>query len=212
MLKKGILISVEGIDGSGKSTLAKNLAALLTAQGFPVWLTKEPGATHLGTQLRTLLQEKTVAIDPVAEFLLFAADRAQHFQEIVLPALQKNMIVISDRMADSSLAYQGYGRGLDQKSITFINSWAMHQRMPDLTIFCDVSIATARDRLQKRNELLTSFEKEDSNFMEHVLYGFNEIFKKRDNVVRINGDQAVETLAQQAYDSVTQWIIKKQLL
>lgn len=212
MLKKGILISVEGIDGSGKSTLAKKLAALLAAQGLPVILTKEPGGTHLGQQLRTILQEKTMAIDPVAEFLLFAADRAQHFHELVLPALQKNMIVISDRMADSSLAYQGYGRGLDQKSITSINAWAMQQRMPDLTIFCDVSIATASQRLTKRNEKLTSFEKEDTSFMERVLHGFNQIFKNRDNVVRINGNQSVETLAQQACDSVTQWILKNQSL
>lgn len=210
MLKKGILISVEGIDGSGKSTLAKNLAALLSAQGFPVLLTKEPGATHLGKQLRTLLQEKTVTIDPVAEFLLFAADRAQHFNELVLPALKQNIIVISDRMADSSLAYQGYGRGLDQAAITSINTWAMQQRLPDLTIFCDVSIATATDRLKKRNEALTSFEKEDVAFMERVLCGFNEIYKNRTDVLRLDANDTTTTLAQKACDSVTQWITKNQ--
>lgn len=211
MLKKGILITVEGIDGSGKSTLAKNLAALLAAQGLPVLLTKEPGGTHLGLQLRTLLQEKTVPIDPVAEFLLFAADRAQHFQELVLPALHKNMIVISDRMADSSLAYQGYGRGLDQKAITFINEWAMQQRKPDLTLFCDISIIAAADRLKKRNEALTSFEKEDIAFMERVLHGFNEIFKTRNNVLTFDGTDTITNLAQKAHDSVIQWIHKNQL-
>ena len=212
MLKKGILISVEGIDGSGKSTLAKNLAALLTSQGLPVLLTKEPGGTHLGLQLRKLLQEKTVAIDPVAEFLLFAADRAQHFQELVLPALQKNMIVISDRMADSSLAYQGYGRGIDQKAIAFVNAWAMQQRAPDLTLFCTVSIAAATDRLKKRNETLTSFEKEDVPFMERVLHGFNEIIKTRDNVLKLDGNDTIPNLTQKACDSVIQWIHTNQLL
>lgn len=211
MLKKGLLISVEGIDGSGKSTLAKNLADLLVAHGLPVLLTKEPGGTHLGLQLRKLLQEKTVVIDPVAEFLLFAADRAQHFHEIVLPALDKNMIVVSDRMADSSLAYQGYGRGLDKSSIESVNRWAMQQRMPDLTIFCDVSTTQAADRLKKRNETLTSFEKEDNSFMERARYGFNEIFKIRENVLKIDGNDTPSNIAQKAYDSVILWIHTHQL-
>jgi dTMP kinase len=211
MLKKGLLISVEGIDGSGKSTLAKNLADLLVAHGLPVLLTKEPGGTHLGLQLRKLLQEKTVVIDPVAEFLLFAADRAQHFHEIVLPALDKNMIVVSDRMADSSLAYQGYGRGLDKSSIESVNRWAMQQRMPDLTIFCDVSTTQAADRLKKRNETLTSFEKEDNSFMERARYGFNEIFKIRENVLKIDSNDTPSNIAQKAYDSVILWIHTHQL-
>jgi dTMP kinase len=212
MLKKGILISVEGIDGSGKSTLAKNLVSLLEAQGFSVLLTKEPGGTHLGLQLRKLLQEKTIAIDPVAEFLLFAADRAQHFHEIVLPALQKNMIVVSDRMADSSLAYQGYGRGLDHHAITFVNNWAMQQRMPDLTIFCDISIPAATQRLKKRNETLTSFEKEEVAFRERVIHGFKEIIKTRKNVIQLDSTDTISNLAQKSYDRVIQWIQTNQLL
>lgn len=208
MLKKGILISVEGIDGSGKSTLAKHLAAHLEAQGLPVITTKEPGGTELGIRLRKLLQEKTVPIDPIAEYLLFAADRAQHFNEIIMPALQQNKLVISDRMADSSLAYQGYGRGLNKEHIASINTWAMHGVQPDVTIFCDVSIATAMDRLKKRNLALTSFEKEDTTFMERVLHGFNEIFKKRTHVLRVNGNTSPENLAHLTYEEVLEWLTK----
>ena len=212
MLRKGILLSVEGIDGSGKSTLAKNLAALLQAQGFSVLLTKEPGGTHLGLKMRNLLQEKSVAISPIAEFLLFAADRAQHFDELVLPALAQNMIVISDRMADSSLAYQGHGRGLDTKAIAYINNWAMQQRVPDITIWCDISMAQAAERIAQRNETLTSFEKEEKAFMERVLYGFNELFKHRDNVLKLNGNNEIKTLAQEAHNKVVAWIQSQNLL
>jgi len=212
MLKKGILISVEGIDGSGKSTLAKNLAAQLQARGLPVLLTKEPGGTHLGQQLRTLLQERTVTIDPIAEFLLFAADRAQHFSQIVMPALAQNMVVISDRMADSSLAYQGYGRALDKDQITSINIWAMQGKQPDLTIFCDVPITVATERLRIRNLTLTSFEKEKTEFMERVLLGFNEIVKNRDNVLHIDGTKSQEDVAQTTYETVLEWLTKNQLL
>jgi dTMP kinase len=208
MLKKGFLISVEGIDGSGKSTLARNLAQQLKLEGLSVLLTKEPGGTHLGSQLRTLLQEKTMPIDPIAEFLLFAADRAQHFQEIVIPALSQGYIVISDRMADSSLAYQGYGRHIDRDAIMFINNWAMQTIVPDVTIFCDVSITTARERLTIRNEKLTSFEQEDTNFMERVLHGFHQIFAQRNNVIIVDGSQSPENVCQEAYTSIKPWIKK----
>lgn len=212
MLTKGILIAVEGIDGSGKSTLAKKLAAALQAQGLPVLLTKEPGGTLVGKKLRDLLQERTIPIAPTAEFLLFAADRAHHFAELVLPALANNMIVISDRMADSSLAYQGYGRGLDKEAITFINAWAMHQRTPDITIWCDISLAQASERIAQRNEVLTSFEKEEKAFMERVLYGFNELFKDRTNVIKLNGTDAIETLVHKAHTKVIEWIQTHNLL
>src|SRR5438067_1616217 len=113
MKTQGMLITIEGIDGSGKSTLAKNLYQHLIANDVDALLTREPGATPLGKALRTILQEKNVAVCDQAEYLLFAADRAQHFKDTIIPALAKGTVVISDRMADSSLVYQGYGRGLN---------------------------------------------------------------------------------------------------
>ncbi len=175
-LNRGVLIAVEGIDGSGKSSLVKNLSALLEKAGLPVRTTREPGATPLGKQLRTLVQEKSVAICPEAEFLLFAADRAQHMHEIVLPALAQNKIVISDRMKDSSLVYQGYGRGLDRTFINTVNSWTMQNREPDLTLYVNVDIQTASERIKKRNEKLTSFEKEHAQFIQKLIDGFNDLY------------------------------------
>src|SRR3972149_5899470 len=124
-----MLITLEGIDGSGKSTLAKKMADTL----HNVVLTKEPGGSALGKKLREILQMQPVPITPIAEFLLFAADRAQHFDEVVIPALEQNKIVISDRMADSSLVYQGYGRGINMENIKLVNKWVMQDITPDIT-------------------------------------------------------------------------------
>src|ERR1700730_16197149 len=131
-MNKGMLIVIEGIDGAGKSTLAKSLADILTTQGNTVLLTKEPGGSQLGKQLRTILQNQPIPITPIAEYLLFAADRAQHIEQVVKPALERGAIVISDRMGDSSLAYQGYGRGIDKNNIRTVNQWAMQGLTPDL--------------------------------------------------------------------------------
>lgn len=185
----GILITLEGIDGSGKSSAAHALYTHLKVQ-YPALLTREPGGTHLGKLLRTLLQERTFDLDPKAEYLLFAADRAQHMQEIVLPALALGQIVISDRMADSSYAYQGYGRGVTPSMIHQINRWAMQEREPDLTIYVMISYDEARKRLGVRNERTTVFEKEQNAFFERVANGFEAAFALRSEgsiVARIDG-------------------------
>src|SRR5690348_7272425 len=109
----GMLITIEGIDGAGKSSLIQHLIPLLTPLVPAIKATKEPGGSQLGVELRRLLQYPTTPIAPRAEYLLFAADRAQHFHDVVIPALKEGALVISDRMSDSSLAYQGYGRGHD---------------------------------------------------------------------------------------------------
>ena len=116
---------------------------------YDVLLTKEPGATALGQHLRSLLQQRTSPICPQAEFLLFAADRAQHVTEVVLPALHSGKIVISDRMADSSRAYQEFGRGLESSWIKSINQWTMQGLEPDLTLYLKIDYATAFTRLKE---------------------------------------------------------------
>ena len=106
-LSGGFLIALEGIDGSGKSTLASNLGRLLQENGIPVLLTKEPGGTLLGVEVRRIVQRSPHAISPIAEAFLFAADRAQHIAQVIKPALADGQVVISDRMADSTRAYAG---------------------------------------------------------------------------------------------------------
>ena len=123
--KNGLLIVIEGIDGSGKSTVLHNIYTKMQQAGVNVIITKEPGGTSVGARLRAMLLDPDTVLMPKAEYLLFAADHAQHIEEIVIPALNNGTIVLSDRMADSSYAYQGHGRTIDKNIITQINNWIM---------------------------------------------------------------------------------------
>jgi dTMP kinase len=193
MNQTGLLIAIEGIDGSGKSTLAKRLFNYMQ-QTRKALLTKEPGDSALGKKIRTIVQEQDLPICPKAEYLLFAADRAQHFDEVVIPALASGTTVISDRMADSSLVYQGFARGLDISIIKAVNTWAMNDRMPDITLFVSVDPEKARERLVARNEKLTAFERENISFMQKVHEGFCALYQNRNDVILINGENDEETV------------------
>jgi dTMP kinase len=173
--QRGILIAIEGIDGSGKSTFAHHLEDALHATYAKVKLTKEPGDTEVGKQIHEIVQTSTIPpLDAKTEFLLFAADRAEHFSKVIQPLLKANYIIISDRLSDSSLAYQGYGKGLDKKMIKSTNTWAMSGIKPDLTIFIKIPVKIALERIKKRNETVTAFEKEP--FLEKVADGFEKIY------------------------------------
>jgi len=210
-VKRGILIALEGIDGSGKSLLAKNLYNGLSNQNLPVVLTKEPGGTPLGTSLRKILQEKTDPVEAKAEFLLFAADRAQHFVQTILPTLAKTKMILSDRMADSSLVYQGYGRGLDKDMIKEINRWAMNNMEPDLILYVKIDAQTARDRLIQRGKL-SAFDQEPLDFFNKLVLGFETIYKARENVIILDGTQKPEDVALSALESINSWLKKQKLI
>jgi len=209
-LTRGILITIEGIDGSGKSTLAHNAFTALQEQGFDITLTKEPGASELGKEVRTLIQAQIIPLSPRAEYLLFAADRAQHFAELIIPALEKNKLIISDRMADSSLAYQGYGNGLDLAMLRTINNWTMNNITPDITIFVRIPVAIALERAKNRGPL-SAYEKRE-NFLHKVADGFEELYKNRSDVIIVNGNQTQEILTQQVCEAIEQWIHTKKYL
>lgn len=202
----GTLITIEGIDGAGKSSLIKGLAPLLEAVGKKVITTKEPGGSQLGVELRKLLQYQTIPIARRAEYLLFAADRAQHFQDVVIPALKEGALIISDRMGDSSLAYQGFGRGHDLTMIKIINQWTMQGIEPDLVIYLKIPVATAYERMQQRGEQKTVFEAEKREFLERVARGFDQIVTGRSNVYTVDGLQNPETVATQTYEYIKQWL------
>ena len=210
-LQKGILIAIEGIDGSGKSSLAKNLYHEFLNK-FPVILTKEPGATPLGQHLRTLVQERKVPICPIAEFLLFATDRAQHFNDVIIPNLKSGKLIISDRLADSSLVYQGFGRGLDIAKINTINEWAMNSIKPDITIYINVTAQVASQRIVARNTVLTSFEKEKQDFIQKLIDGFQALYQNRTDVIIIDGNLSLATVTAQALEKITTWITQQQLI
>lgn len=197
----GLLISIEGIDGSGKSSLGKALQKKYSDLGYYTILTKEPGGTDLGKKIRKILLQKQEVVHAKAEFLLFASDRAQHFSQVIIPSLHDGAIVISDRMADSSLVYQGYGRGLDISTVDFINRWAMNERTPDIVLYLKLSTDEAYARIAHRNEPLTSFEKEKA-FIETLEHGFEEIFVHRPEVVTLDATQPKEILLEQASFSI----------
>lgn len=206
MKTQGILIAIEGLDGSGKSTLAKNLHQKLEAAGMQALLTREPGATPLGKILRSLIHEKNASMCHQAEYLLFAADRAQHFQDIVIPALNQGKIVLSDRMADSSLVYQGYGRGLSIPMIQSINNWVMQTIKPTITIYVKVPLHCALERIAQRQSHLATFEKEQQAFAQKLYEGFETIFVHRNDVLIIDGTPSAEQVAQIAYEQLMQKI------
>ena len=164
-------IAFEGLEGCGKSTHVTRLAAALGAIA-----TREPGGTTIGASLRaTMIDATNTMLSPRAEALLMAADRAQHLDELVTPALQRGQHVVSDRSAYSSLAYQGYGRQLDLAMLKQFNSWAIGNRWPDLVVYIDVPLDILLERLKKRE--LDRFEREDRSFFERIARGFNEMAK-----------------------------------
>ena len=207
-IRQRLLITVEGIDGSGKSTFARALAQKLISESYTVLLTREPGASSIGKELRAILQTQKTPLSPHAEFLLFAADRAQHFHEIVIPALDKKTIVVSDRMADSSVVYQGYGRGLDLDMITSVNKWIMQGIQPDITFYLKLPQEVATSRLAQRKGSPTVFEKEHDAFLKKIVHGFDTLFKNKPHVSALDATQSTEQLTKQALAQVKAWTHK----
>lgn len=211
-LKRGVLIAVEGIDGAGKTVLAKKLSALLLDEGFEVVITKEPGASKLGKHLRSIVQEAEIPRCAKAEFLLFAADRAQHFQEVIIPGLEAGKIILSDRLSDSSIVYQGYGRGLEVETIQSINAWAMNNITPDLVCFISIDMTTAQQRLSTRNEPLSAFDRAKKDFIEKLINGFEAIFTNKKGVIHLDGKKQTEELALYTKNTIVAWIKNNNLI
>ena len=159
-------IALEGLEGCGKSTHTKRLGDHLDAV-----VTREPGGTRIGALLRGILADPaSTDMAPRTEALLMAADRAQHMAEVVQPALESGRHVVSDRSIYSTLAYQGYGRGLGLESLLAISTWALSDRLPDLVIYIDVPMDVLAERLKKRD--LDRFEREGPEFFARIHAGF----------------------------------------
>ena len=152
--KKGIFISFEGIEGTGKTTQAGFLSERLRDKGYDVFLTQEPGGTNIGNKIRKiLLQLEHKEMSYMTELLLYNADRAQHLTEKILPALNAGKIVITDRFADSTVVYQGYGRGIDLSLIMSLDSIATGGIKPHLTILFDLDVETGLMRNKGLNKI-----------------------------------------------------------
>jgi len=184
----GLFITLEGIDGSGKSTQRDLLADELRRRGFEVVVTREPGGTAIGEGIRELMvSDATTHIAPTTELLLYVAARAQHVAERIRPALESGSIVISDRYTDSTVAFQGYGRGLDLKMIDEFNAFATGGLKPDLTIVFDVDPSLARARQGKRpiGGLLGAFDVQHSEFHARMRKGYLEMARQEPSRIRV---------------------------
>ncbi len=176
--RTGFFISLEGIEGTGKTTQAALLAERLSKIGFDVFLTQEPGGTVIGSRIREiLLLPDHSEMSFMTELLLYNAARAQLLSEKIGPALKEGKIVITDRFSDSTVAYQGYGRGIDLALIASLDAIATSGIRPDLTLLFDLDIETGLRRNRKINKV-DRLELEDIEFHQRVLKGFNEIAKK----------------------------------
>ena len=165
----GWFVAIEGGDGAGKSTQSAAVADWLRGRGFEVVTTREPGATPLGSVLRNLvLHAKEHKLGARAEALLFAADRADHMQSVVRPALERGAVVLTDRHVDSSVAYQSGGRGLDAGQVAALSAFATEDVRPDLVVLLDLEPETARARREERTGAADKLEAEDAGFHERV--------------------------------------------
>jgi len=198
-----MFITFEGIDGCGKSTQLNLLKEYLIENKFEVITTREPGGTELSEQIRSILLGVNNVINPLTELLLFEAARTHLVDTVIKPALNKNIIVLSDRFFDSTVAYQGYGRGLCIEQINYLNNLAVNGVIPNLTFFLDIPIETSFERRHKKE--FDRMENMDYNFFQNVINGFRKIAKlapKR--IVTIDASQTKENTFKQI---TAEWLL-----
>ena len=199
-MSEGLFITFEGGDGCGKTTQIKLLDEYLRNKGFKTLLTREPGSKGLGVKLREILLNYDGEVSSVAESFLFLADRAQHVDCIIKPALEAGVIVLCDRHTDSTVAYQGYGRGLDLEQIYRLNKIATSGLEPDLTIVLDVDVETSQKRVGAEKDRM---ESAGIDFFERVRNGFLEIAKQEpDRVKVVDSTQSIEEIHKQILELV----------
>ncbi|HMS41727.1 MAG TPA: dTMP kinase [Pyrinomonadaceae bacterium] len=209
---RGKFITFEGIDGSGKSTQLRMLAGELRLRGSDVLTTLEPGGTPLGRRLREAFLETEENVSPLAELLLFAADRAQHVNFLIQPALAEGKIVISDRYADATFAYQGAGRGFDENTVNQVIQLATGGLKPDLTLFFDITVENALLRTNSRSTdeaVKNRMDKETAEFYERVRSAYLQIAKTEPNRFRVlDANGSIEDIKKQVLEIVTKFLGK----
>ena len=190
LMSHGIFITLEGIDGTGKSTQARRLAAYLSKRGIPALLTREPGGTKVGEQIRRLLlSPKITKMSSLTELTLMYAAREQHLEEVVRPALARGRVVISDRYNDASFAYQGYGRMLGAQTVRALDRIICGRTQPDLTLLLDLDPQTSLSRARKRNTRNrvknTRFENHGLKFQKRVRAGYLALARQQPRRIKL---------------------------
>lgn len=215
---KGLFITFEGPDGAGKTTQIKKLADQLQQDGYEVIVTREPGGTFISDQIRTiLLSPENHGMTDRAEVLLYAASRAQHVQEKIIPALKNNQIVLCDRYIDASMAYQAFGLGIEENAILSINQFASSGLQPARTYMLDIPVEEGRRRLLNRvntkpGEALDRIEQKELDYHKRVREGFQQIYQmNRQRVFLLDANRPENILAQEILDDCKRLLKKVSL-
>ena len=207
------LINLEGGEGSGKSTVLKMLATALEEKGFSVVCTREPGGIDIAEQIRqVILDRNNTAMDARTEALLYAAARRQHLVEKIIPALEAGSIVLCDRYIDSSLAYQGYARGLGMEEIFAINKFAIDEYMPDLTLYFDVNPKVGLARIEKDSDReINRLDVESMKFHYKVREGYLLLLSQNPERIRlINAENELDIVYADALETAVRFIGERQ--
>lgn len=199
---KGRFITLEGIEGAGKTTLIQSLLEYFSKKNLPVLLTREPGGSGLGQKLRAIVLNAEEKICPAAELFLFLADRAEHVERVIKPALAEGKTVLCDRFTDSTVAYQGYGRGMDIQMLENLNMQATQGLKPDLTVLLDldpeIGLCRAKRRNAERNLDVEEgrFEAETLDFHKKIREGFLSLSGKEERFLVVNAEESAENVLQ----------------
>ena len=194
-----MFITFEGIDGSGKSTQANFLKNQLQNDGFDVILLREPGGTIISEKIRDLvLNHRASSVSPLTEALLIASSRYQLVNEIILPAIKKNTIVICDRYIDSTIAYQGYGRGINISWLNEINKYSLMHANPELTYLFDLKVEDSMLRIKNKNK--DRIELEGKDFLSKVRNGYLKLAKNSKRFILLNAMDSPEKLKNKVYN------------
>lgn len=206
---KGIFVTFEGPDGSGKTTQVNLLKEYFNSLGYEVLITREPGGTNISEKIRKLiLDPENKEMGAVCEALLYAASRAQHMHEVIIPALNLGKMVICDRFVDSSIVYQGYARGLGDEMVGNINEYAIQGRTPDRTFLITIPPEVGIKR-KNSDGALDRLEQEDIQFHKKVYEGYNRLKGKYDRIMHIDGTQDINKIQDIIREDINK-IIKKE--
>jgi len=191
----GAFITFEGGDGAGKTTQIEKLRGWLERQGHTVVVTREPGGTDIGVELRNIVLHHRGFLAPRAEAMLYAADRAHHIHTVVRPALERGEVVVQDRYSDSSVAYQGAGRVLSEDEVRDLSLWATESLIPQLTVVLDIPSDIARQRRDSDNRVFDRLEAEADDFHERVRQAYHRLADAEpDRFLMIDGQRPIDDI------------------
>ncbi|MCY7155837.1 dTMP kinase [Streptococcus gallolyticus subsp. gallolyticus] len=211
-MKNGIIISFEGPDGAGKTTVLEQVFPVLQEKGYDIVTTREPGGVEIAERIRdVILDVNHVAMDSKTELLLYMAARRQHYVEKVLPALEAGKVVLIDRFIDSSIAYQGAGRGLDKDIITRLNDFATDGRKPDLTLYFDVESEIGLARIAKNTEReVNRLDLEKLDMHKRVREGYLTLTEQEKRIVTIDASRELADVVSETLHTILEQLAKNE--